>query len=132
MAVQWTEDLATGIERIDAQHQALYAEVAALHDAMRSNRLDLVPGVLDGLERYAREHFLTEEQVMVEHAFPRLAQHRVLHRAFVDELGRHRAQLAGRTTLSGVVGLSIWLGDWLREHLRKEDGLLAEYLRARR
>jgi len=132
MVIQWTEELATGIERIDAQHRELYAQVAALHEAMRANRLDRVPAVLDGLQRYALEHFATEEREMAARAYPRLAQHRVLHRTFVDEFLRHRALLGAAVTLSGVVALSVWLTDWLREHVRKEDGQLAEFIRGRR
>ena len=129
MAIQWTEELATGIERIDAQHRDLYAQVASLHQAMRTSELDRVPAVLDGLQRYALEHFATEEREMAARAYPRLAQHRVLHRTFVDEFLRHRALLSDGVTLSGVVGLSVWLTDWLREHVRKEDGQLAEFIR---
>lgn len=129
MPIQWTEELATGIERIDAQHRDLYAQVAALHEAMRANRLDRVPAVLDGLQRYALEHFATEEREMMSRAYPRLAEHRVLHRAFVEDFLRQRALLSANVTLSGVVGLSVWLTDWLREHVRKEDGQLAEFIR---
>jgi hemerythrin len=129
MAIQWTEELATGIERIDAQHRDLYAQVASLHDAMRTHQLDRVPAVLGGLQRYALEHFATEEREMEVRGYPRLAAHRVLHRNFVDEFLRQRALLSDGVTLSGVVGLSVWLTDWLREHVRKEDGQLAEFIR---
>jgi len=129
MAIQWTEELATGIERIDAQHRDLYAQVASLHEAMRTNQLDRVPEVLEGLQRYALEHFATEEREMATRGYPRLAQHRVLHRTFVDEFLRQRALLSANVTLSGVVSLSVWLTDWLREHVRKEDGQLAEFIR---
>lgn len=132
MTIQWTEELATGIERIDAQHRALYLQVASLHEAMRSKQLDRIPAVVDGLQRYALEHFATEEREMAARAYPKLAQHRVLHRAFVDEFLRQRALVAAGVTLSGVVGLSVWLGDWLREHVRKEDGQFAEFVRSGR
>lgn len=132
MPIQWTEELATGIERVDAQHRELYAQVAALHEAMRTRQLDRVSAVVEGLQRYALEHFATEEREMAARAYPKLAQHRVLHRAFVDEFLRQRALVAAGVTLSGVVGLSVWLGDWLREHVRKEDGQFAEFVRSGR
>jgi hemerythrin-like metal-binding protein len=132
MAIQWTEELATGIERIDAQHRDLYAQVAALHEVMRTNQLDRIPAVLDGLRKYALEHFATEEREMAARGFPRLAQHRVLHQNFVDEFLRQRALMSANVTLSGVVALSVWLTDWLREHVRKEDGQLAEFIRGQK
>lgn len=39
MPIQWTQDLAVGVEEIDAQHRELYANVASLHEAMRAHRL---------------------------------------------------------------------------------------------
>ena len=132
MPIQWTEELATGVERIDAQHRDLYAQVAALHEAMRANQLDRIPVVLDGVQRYALEHFATEEREMAASGYPGLAAHKVLHRAFVDDFLRHRALLSASVTLSGVVGLSVWLTDWLRDHVRREDGQLAAFLRSGR
>jgi len=132
MAIHWTEELATGVERIDGQHRALYDQVATLHEAMRSHHLERIPGVLDGLQRYALEHFADEEREMAARAFPRLAQHRVLHRTFVEEFLRHRAALSAGVSLSGVVGLSVWLTDWLRDHVRREDGQFAEWVRSPR
>jgi hemerythrin len=128
--IQWTDDLATGIERIDAQHQELYRQVAALHEAMRSNRLDEVPAVVEFLQRYALEHFATEEREMAAKHYPSLPEHRALHKAFVDDFLRYKALLeAGGATPSLVVELSSWLGSWLRDHVRKVDGQMARFLR---
>ncbi len=93
MAIQWTDDLAVGIEEIDRQHQELYVMVAALHDAMRMNQLDRVLGVVSFLERYALEHFATEERHMAAQAYPRLPEHRALHESFVSDLQQHKAAI---------------------------------------
>lgn len=130
MPVTWTEDLATGVERIDGQHRELYQRVAALHDAMRAGRLDEVAQLLEYLQRYALEHFASEEREMAAAAYPGLHQHRRLHQGFVTEFLRHKALLAAGVTASGVVALSQWLGAWLREHVRSVDAELARYLRA--
>lgn len=130
MPVQWTEDLATGIDQIDAQHRALYQQVAALHEAMRTSRLDQVPAVVEFLQRYALEHFATEEREMAAAAYPGLAEHRRLHQRFVDEFLRQRALLDAGITPSAVVDLSQWLTDWLRDHLRRVDAEMARHLRA--
>lgn len=130
MPVQWTEDLATGIDQIDAQHRALYRQVAALHEAMRTSRLDQVPAVVEFLQRYALEHFATEEREMAAAAYPGLAEHRRHHQRFVDEFLRQRALLDAGITPSAVVNLSQWLTDWLRDHLRRVDAEMARHLRA--
>ena len=129
MPVQWTEDLATGIERIDQQHQELYQQVAALHDAMRAGRMADVPATLEFLERYVVEHFTTEEREMAAARYPGLDLHRRRHLEFVEDLRRRQAALAAGPTVSAVVDLSHWLVGWLREHVRQIDGDMARYLR---
>lgn len=129
MPVQWTEDLATGIDRIDAQHRELYAQVAALHEAMRGGQLGRVPAIVAFLQRYALEHFATEEREMAAAAYPDLAEHRRLHQQFVDDFLRHKALLAAGIAPSAVVALSQWLTDWLRDHVRRVDGAMARFLR---
>lgn len=129
MPVQWTDDLATGIERIDQQHRELYQRVAALHEAMRSGRLADVPAIVEFLQRYALEHFATEEREMAAAAYPGLGQHRRLHQRFVDDFLRHKALLAAGLTPTAVVNLSQWLGEWLRDHVRSVDGEMAQFLR---
>jgi hemerythrin len=127
--VQWTEDLATGVDRIDEQHRELYAQVAALHQAMRGGQLGRVPAIVEFLQRYALEHFATEEREMAAAAYPDLAEHRRLHQQFVGEFLRHKALLASGIAPSAVVALSQWLTDWLRDHVRRVDGAMARHLR---
>jgi hemerythrin len=129
MPVRWTEDLATGIERIDDQHRELYDQVAALHEAMRANRLDRVPEVVEFLQRYALDHFALEEREMEAAAYPGLPEHRVIHQRFVEDFLRQKALLAARITPTAVIDLSRWLTDWLRDHVRRVDGDMARHLR---
>ncbi len=131
MPNQWSDDLAIGVEEIDAQHRELYATTATLRDAMRSNRLDRVPEVLEFLERYAVEHFATEERYMEATAYPDLPVHRTAHRDFVDGFLQHKSSFASGIRPSLVVDLSDWLGRWLGEHIRKMDGQMGRHLRSR-
>lgn len=129
MPVQWTDDLATGVARIDEQHQELYRQVAALHEAMRSGAMERVPAIVEFLQQYALEHFAMEEREMVSTGYPALSQHKRLHQRFVDDYLRHKALLAAGLSPAAVVELSSWLASWLREHVRTVDVDLARYLR---
>jgi len=131
MAIQWTEELATGIAAIDDQHRELYAAVASLHAAMRGGMLGEVPAILEFLERYVTQHFALEEREMTKARYPGLAQHREAHEAFVAEFLRQKAALAA-VTPSNVLELSSWLGAWLRDHVRRIDGEMARFLRPAR
>jgi hemerythrin len=129
VAIKWTDDLATGIERLDAQHRELYQEVAALQQAMRTHHLERVPAIIDFLQRYALEHFATEEREMAARGYPGLAEHAALHKAFVGQFLRHKALISAGVTPSAVLELSHWLSDWLRDHVRRVDGAMARHLR---
>jgi hemerythrin len=128
--IEWTSDLATGIESIDAEHRELYAQVAALHAAMRSGRLGEVTGIMDFLQRYATQHFANEEATMAAAGYPGAGEHEQHHQAFVKDFLAMRAGLESNgITASRVIDLSTWLGQWLRQHVRGVDLELARYLR---
>jgi hemerythrin len=131
LTIEWTPDLATGIELVDDQHRALYRSVAALHDAMKTNHRERVLDVFVYLQRYALEHFTTEEGEMARAGYGGLAGHREAHARFTTDLAAWRDRLDAGVTLSGVVELSGWLGQWLRNHVRGHDAEMARFLRAR-
>jgi len=129
VTIHWGQELATGIEQIDAQHRQLYETVAQLHTLMRSHALSEVDVVLEALTHYASEHFATEEREMRSAGYPGYEAHRTAHLAFVQEFVRIRGTLEARPTVSAVVELSSWLSDWLREHVRGLDAEMARFLR---
>jgi len=110
MAIQWTDDLAIGIDEIDRQHRELYVVVAALHDAMRANQPHRAEKVVRFLDRYILEHFATEERLMAAKRYPGLQEHRALHDVFAADFRAHKTAIASngfRPSL--VVALSEWL-----------------------
>jgi len=129
LPIRWTDDLATGVAEIDEQHRNLYAAVAGLHGSMRQGSVDSVPETLEFLRSYALQHFATEERHMVAAGYPGLAEHRSAHEAFVAEFTRLEAAFAERGAQpSLVVELSDWLGQWLRDHVRRVDGAMGRFL----
>lgn len=132
MALSLPEDLGIGIQELDDQHRALYAEINRLHDAMKANELEKVLPTADYLVKYANEHFAAEEKLMIEAGYPGFPAHLAHHAAFKHDLERWRSRLAkDGPTPSLVVELSSWLANWLRDHIRKVDAQMAKFLRAR-
>ena len=125
----WTPDLATGVEEIDLQHRELLDWIATLEGAARGGRLAKSEEALRFLERYAVEHFATEERHMASTGYPGMAGHRALHAAFTVELARRKAGfLANPSQASLLVGLAEWLADWLGDHVRGADAEMARHL----
>jgi hemerythrin-like metal-binding protein len=105
--------------------------VAALGDAIRTNQLHRVAGVISFLERYALEHFATEERHMAARGYPQLQEHRARHAGFVAELGRRKSAIAANGVQPDMVAeLSDWLSSWQREHMGKMDREMGRFFRS--
>ncbi len=83
------------------------------------------------LERYVTEHFATEEGFMRVLGFEGLELHQALHRRFVEEVARRKAEYRAhpsRVTL--LVELGRWMDEWLQAHVLEEDVRMAGFLRS--
>ena len=133
MAYEWTPDLATGMNDIDAQHRELLRRIGELHRCMRAGETSSVPGVLVGIREYVQTHFANEEREMREVGFPSAARHAAQHARFTTELARFEKDWSRHgTTASLTIDLAGWLSSWFRDHVRGYDAEFATFLRARR
>lgn len=129
-AFTWDASLATGVQEIDNQHQALLQAYRDLDALVSSGRAREDRGqTLLYLTQYTVHHFRAEEALMEKAAYPDLARHRKLHHDMVVSLSElmkdymKGSQALTHSTLS-------FLGGWLVEHILGEDQRFAEFLRA--
>ena len=130
MAIDWTTDLATGDDEIDADHRAIYASLSSLLEAMKGNHMEHVPAIERSLEELLRAHFAVEERRMEVTAYPGLLQHRAHHVRLLRELSFQIQRLTGggaRASLALEFGE--WFGQYLRDHLRNADRDMGRHLR---
>jgi len=127
------EELTVGIAELDEQHRAFYAEVNRLHEAMRAHRLDHANEMAGYLADYVAKHFATEERLMIEAGYPGYREHVARHEEFRRDFQRWRARLSAQgASASMVVDLSSWITGWLRDHIRRVDSRMADFLRKRK
>lgn len=133
MSFQWTEDLRTGIEDIDAQHQELIARVNALVDACTQEKgRDDIGRFLGYLGEYVAFHFAAEEREMAGSGYPGRAAHEEEHRQFrktVGDLGREFGHHGANISIVLMTMHSAC--DWLVRHIKQTDRELARYLAGR-
>lgn len=131
MAVQWTEDLATGVTEIDTQHKELFSRLNTLLDATAKGKgQEEVVKVIDFLGDYVKNHFEAEEKNMVKYSYPEYEPHKELHARFLKEFSelRNRYERDGVTShLVVVVQNRVY--EWLRNHIGKVDKALGGYIR---
>ena len=127
--IQWKDRYNINFREIDAQHHGLLDllnELADLKDGLQ--KPEQVTQIFRSLCDYAQTHFSSEERYMQAADYPKLAQHRREHAAFVQrvlELGRDfdpDDPLVLEETLAFVK-------DWYLDHIIKSDQDYAPFIR---
>jgi hemerythrin-like metal-binding protein len=126
----WDASLATGIERIDRQHQLLMAAIQRFEEAVQEgSALEIVNGTVKQLVRYAEEHFTLEESYMAHIKYPRLPAHREGHARLRNRI-QYLQQRTGGQDPAKALELSRQVCQYLRDHIGKEDAAYAEFARS--
>jgi len=91
----WNRACTVGVRAMDDQHGILMDTMNELRlAAVRGSGREQVSEVLDRLIEFTRMHFWSEEQLMEQHGFPGLAEHRTEHQRILAQIlqSSHRAQ----------------------------------------
>lgn len=130
LRIQWSAQFATGNGLVDHQHQSLFDAIGEFDEALEAG---IAPSRVDDtlafLERYAREHFATEEFLMARANFPALAPHKAEHDRLLTRVKFILDLRAQDPSLVPPEGLARFLGDWLKNHILVWDLALFEHLR---
>jgi hemerythrin len=127
---RWSDELLTGEPLVDLQHKTLFEMVEALRVAIESGLEQAIfADSLFATLLYATEHFRDEEALMARVEYPGLAAQQRMHAAFASDAGEMAKAYAERQSVSAEV-LHDFLSDWLDNHVRTQDALLARFLDA--
>lgn len=131
MAIEWTEELGTGVAEIDDQHKELFRRINCLLDACGQGKGRHEVGRMIGfLDDYVISHFSAEERSMLEGAYPQYDRHRQEHEAFIAQMTDLKQKFHVEGSGVHVVLLTIRTSvDWLATHIRKTDRAMGAYLR---
>ena len=132
MAIQWTPDLAVGVEKIDEQHRELFRRFDVLVDACKQRRGKQEVGELLGfLNDYVISHFGEEEGLMVGNNYPDFNAHLAQHKYFMRKLDDLREKLLRDGPSTGVVIMTNQtVLAWLIEHIKHVDTRVGAFLKA--
>ncbi|MDD4732231.1 MAG: bacteriohemerythrin [Desulfovibrio sp.] len=129
--IQWSEDMNVGLEPLDEQHKDLVllmdaAYRAALDDTGRTDDLR-VQALIRDMRDYALDHFTLEEEYMRRIGYPRREEHAFLHKEFVRRVSEIERPDSLRDRR---VDVFLFLADWLRTHILREDMEFGDYARS--
>ncbi len=93
--MKWSDDYATGVPRIDEDHQMIFKMAEDFRAALDVGRGDVVYSVLlESLSVYCRSHFAFEERCMEEFRCPAAEENKEAHGRFVEKLSEFQERYA--------------------------------------
>jgi hemerythrin len=128
----WNAKLATGQELIDEQHKKLFDAVNVLLRLSKNGKADdEFKQSLDFLNSYTIKHFFDEEQLQKKYNYPDYTNHKRYHEDFKASIRllSHQMILTGITP-ELVDNLCKTVGDWLVNHIQREDFRLVAHIKA--
>jgi hemerythrin len=131
MAIQWTPNLAVGIEQIDNQHKELYRCVNQLLDACTQGKGRQVLGeAVDFLEQYVITHFRDEEALMQRFAYPKFNEQKTAHNLFINKIAEIKKTFEKEgASINVIVITNQTVVEWLNNHIIKMDTQLGAFLK---
>jgi hemerythrin len=119
---EWKDAYRVGIEDIDEEHRELVRIANRLFGELDNGQLQRE---LMTLRQHMLAHFHKEEILMGRIGYPRLAEHRTLHEALLDDFDHYAANVARNP--EQVPGLRAFLVEWVLDHIVNHDQGIAEF-----
>jgi hemerythrin-like metal-binding protein len=128
--LELTDDLLTGIEDIDDQHQHLFKIANIITSDEESLDEGQFHATLDNLADYVNDHFRAEEYAMDKYGFDGLEKHKNQH----SRLNKEVTNLFNRFKREGAskglrVELQYMVSDWYILHIKEWDMPFAKYMK---
>jgi hemerythrin len=133
MEFKWDPSLATGNNTIDWQHQELLRRMEKLVEAAKHGEgKDVLSETFAFLEKYVVQHFDAEEQIQIANSYPEYDSHKREHQEFLNSIMELKREFETEGANATMLVKSIAsIGNWIHNHVKQYDKVLAEYLRGR-
>jgi len=128
--MQWTSNLAVGVEEIDRQHKELFKRANDLVEAMNQGKgREKVGKTLKFLEDYVVSHFGNEERYMKRFRYPDYNSHKKQHEEFKEIFAGLKQEYESKGGSSAMaIEIQKKVGSWLRNHIGRVDKELGKFL----
>ena len=125
--ITWKNYYSVGEPSIDAEHRQIIEFINEMYAAVRGKAdHGAVKRLLDQLWRYTIDHFAHEEQMMLAHGYPGLAEHKAMH----EKMRQRTAAWRENATLITGRDMLVFLKDWWSNHIQQQDKEYTPYLNA--
>jgi hemerythrin len=126
--IVWSNEFCLGISEIDSQHKMIIEDINFLienHDCIGSASLN--QEIIKRLDKYAKEHFATEEKYLRKFNYPNLENHIKIHEAF--KMNTVQSAVKVMKGHENVPEETLqFLKKWWTNHILNEDMLFKNFL----
>ena len=127
----WSHACTVGVKAMDDQHGILLDTLNELRLALgRDSGHEQINARLRRIVQLTRMHFQSEEQLLEQHCFPGLPEHRAAHQRLLSEISQ-TVDIAERSANVEMIRLTSFLGPWYLEHIQGLDRQYGAWLNAR-
>jgi len=117
----WKPEYTVHNANLDSHHQQMFSVLNSVYEnVMNSREVECVLPKIEELSSYMNYHFSEEEQFMKERGFPEIDAHIAEHRIFTQTINSLGTRYHDND-LDVAKELIVVLGDWLLQHVLKED-----------
>jgi len=127
--MQWTDQLETGIPKIDEQHKELFRQTEILLDRSKVGR---IKETVQFLGDYVLRHFIDEQGLQAAVKYPKAEAHKKFHTAFADkisELKKRIEESSDDIKFELATEINRTVIRWLKDHIMVHDKEFAVFYR---
>ena len=119
--IKWSEKYSVNNFLLDSQHKKLVSIINELHTAMKIARAkEIMNTIFDELIWYTKEHFRTEEQIMLKFNYPAFNEHKLEHEKLTNRVIDLQNEYKEGKSLITMETMT-FLKNWLINHIEGTD-----------
>nr|CRH06856.1 Protein of unknown function. Containing cyclic nucleotide-binding domain and hemerythrin domain [Candidatus Magnetococcus massalia] len=127
----WRDAFSIQIQQMDIHHQKLVEIANSIMEILRNGQdKGSLLKAFGALVAYTHYHFEAEEVVMSQYHYPDLAEHKLKHKALVEQVLDFQRQLESRDDY-GEMDFKGFFSGWLIKHILSEDRKYGAFLNDR-
>ncbi len=123
--------MSVGVETLDEQHKDLVRLIDAAYRAVMDEGgeedRNVAASLVRDMKSYAMDHFALEEDHMRSLGYASFAEHAFMHKEFLRRVAELERPSMGQDK---KVDVFLFLADWLRTHILREDLDFGDYARS--
>ncbi|MCR5526492.1 MAG: hypothetical protein K6F39_03830 [Lachnospiraceae bacterium] len=128
---KFTDDLLTGNNEIDSEHKYLFKLINTAVDDDEKNEIPktvLLKKILKGLDNYATNHFVHEEEYMQEIDDPELSLQKKEHMAFINYIEEEcEIEITEENAAERLKTIIAFGAKWLYYHIMGSDNMIGAF-----